>query len=110
MFKPSEFKGVSSCERNFSFNNFKGPRTVWPNTSSKGLKPRDSCTDSITAKRKRCIYLHPKLFLCQNSMTLSYFSRCDEIFQGHLDCDDLYCLIPSSFITVWKTPGIKFEP
>ena len=28
---------------------------MWPNTSSKGLKPRDSCTDSLTAKSKRCI-------------------------------------------------------
>ena len=49
----SKFKGVSSFERNFSFKSFKGPRTEWPKTNSKGLKPRDSCTDSLTANSNK---------------------------------------------------------
>ena len=68
----SNFKGVSSCARNFSFKSFKGPRTVWPNTSSKGLKPRGSCTDSLTAKSKRCI----SIFFCIKTVWPYY------IFQG----------------------------
>ena len=49
----SKFKELSSFERNFSFKSFKGPRTVWPNTSSNGLKPKDSWTDSLTASNKK---------------------------------------------------------
>ena len=49
----SKFKSVSSFERNFSFKSFKGPQTEWPKTNSKGLKPRDSCTDSLTANSNK---------------------------------------------------------
>ena len=49
----SKFRELSSFERNFSFKRFKGPRTVWLNTSSNGLKPRDYWTDSLTANNNR---------------------------------------------------------
>ena len=75
---------------------------MWPNTSSNGLKPRDSCTDSLTSKSKKGVYLNTNLFLCPNSMILSYFSRSDEIFQGHLDFQDdilmTYELFDSKFM------------
>ena len=57
---------------------------MWPNTTAKGLKPRDSCT----AAKSKSVYLHLNLFLYQNSMTLLYFSRSGETFQGHLDFQD----------------------
>ena len=37
----------------FYFNIFKGPLTLWPNTSSAGLKPRDSWVTSLAAKRSK---------------------------------------------------------
>ena len=73
--------------RNFSFKSFKGPRTVWPNTNSNGLKPRYSCTDSLTAKSKRCMP-SSQSFSVPKQYDFIIFSRSNEIVQGHLDFQD----------------------
>ena len=42
-----------ASDSHFSLTAFSGPQTVWPNTSSKGVKPRESWTDSLAANRTR---------------------------------------------------------
>ena len=60
---------------------------MWPNTSSNGLKPRDSYTDSLTAKSKGCIHLSQS-FSVSKQYDLIIFFKSDEVFQGHLDFRD----------------------
>ena len=41
----------------------KVPRTVWPNINSNGLKPKDSCTDSLIGPKrsKQLVYVNTSL-------------------------------------------------
>ena len=86
---------------------------MWPNTSWNGLKPRDPCTESITAKSKRCVPSFKSFSVSKQYDLIIFFKVWWILLRAHWlsgrYTDDLYCLISSSWITCLKTPDIKFE-
>ena len=106
--------GNVALDSHFSLTTFSEPLIVWPNTSSKGVKPRESWTDSLAAKRTRWTPTSQSLWYWWQNIFIMDFRDWWKRSRGPCNSGwlalDTYCLMPSLCIICWNKPDIKLDP
>ena len=91
---------------------------MWPNTSSNGLKPRDSWTDSLTVNNSKWMPSSQCFSVSKQYDHITFYSVWWNPSRGTLTFRmvgwrfilSLRTVMPNSCMTCWKIPDMKFEP